>query len=107
MPLSVSIKTLFRPMIDGRDDSDCRSKHSEPQNSRRILTLETPDIEDIARAIWRRQYDALGSNSGARDWRDKIIPSRFWDEFLLDARAVLSFLYKEHQKYQKNNKPNC
>ena len=67
-----------------------------------ILTLETPNIEEIARAIWQRQHDALGPDaifSNAK-WRDESIPSKFWDEFLLDAHATLLLLYKKHIKYQ-------
>ena len=91
-------------MIDRIDGIYWCSKHIEPQNYPQTLTLETPNIEEIAKAIWQRQCDALDSNSGAHDWRDKVIPPKFWNEFLLDAQAVLSFLYNEHRKYQRNNK---
>jgi hypothetical protein len=67
-----------------------------------ILTLNTPDVEEIAKAIWQRQHDMLVSNSlfyNAK-WRDKSIPSKFWDEFLLDAHAVLSLLFNKHIEYQ-------
>ena len=82
-------------MLNGTDGA-----HKEAQNYPRTLTLEMPDIEDIARVIWQRQHDALDSNSNVRRWRDKSLPSKFWDEFLLDAHAVLSFLEKEHVKFQ-------
>jgi len=67
-----------------------------------ILTLETPNAEEIARAIWQRQHDALVSDAIFHNakWRDQSIPSKFWDEFLLDAHAVLSLLYKKHIEYQ-------
>ena len=67
-----------------------------------ILTLETPNVEEIAKVIWQRQHDALvsGSISYNLKWRDESIPSRFWDEFLLDARAVLLLLCKKHIEYQ-------
>jgi hypothetical protein len=67
-----------------------------------ILTLDTPDVEEIAKAIWQRQHDTLVSNSLFYNatWRDQSIPSKFWDEFLLDAHAVLSLLYNKHIEYQ-------
>ena len=67
-----------------------------------ILTLDTPDVEEIAKAIWQRQHDTLVSKSIFYNttWRDKSIPPKFWDEFLLDAHAVLSLLFKKHIEYQ-------
>ena len=67
-----------------------------------ILTLETPNVEEIAKVIWQRQHDALvsGSISYNLKWRDESIPPRFWDEFLLDARAILLLLCKKHIEYQ-------
>jgi len=67
-----------------------------------ILTLETPDVEEIAKVIWQRQHNALVSDAISYNlkWRDQSIPSRFWDEFLRDARAVLSLLCKKHIEYQ-------
>src|ERR1700739_1907422 len=69
-----------------------------------ILSLKTPDVEDIARIIWKRQRDALdpGATAYNAEWRDLSIPSRFWDEFLLDAHAVLSFLYEKHIIYEED-----
>ena len=66
-----------------------------------ILMLETPEVEDIARAIWQRQRDALGPDAIARDveWRDQSIPAKFWNEFLRDAEAVLRLLHKKHIDY--------
>ena len=88
-------------MLNGTGGAYPRAEHGNGQNYPRTLTLELPDIEDIARAIWQRQHDTLGSNSNARHWRDTALPSRFWDEFLLDARAVLSFLKNEHLRFQE------
>jgi hypothetical protein len=67
-----------------------------------ILTLKTPNVEEIARAIWQRQHDALNSHAASYNatWRDQSIPSRFWDEFMLDAQAVLLLLYNNHIEYQ-------
>jgi hypothetical protein len=67
-----------------------------------ILTLETPSVEEIAMAIWQRQHDGLvsGGISYNAKWRDQSMPSRFWDEFLLDAHAVLLLFYKKHIEYQ-------
>jgi hypothetical protein len=67
-----------------------------------ILTFETPSVEEIARAIWQRQRstthpDAISFNA---KWLDQTIPSKFWNEFLLDAQAVLWLLYKKHMDYQ-------
>jgi hypothetical protein len=66
------------------------------------LTLDTPDVEEIAKAIWQRQHDTLVSDSLFYNtkWRDQSIPSKFWDEFLLDAHAVLSLLFNKHIEYQ-------
>jgi hypothetical protein len=67
-----------------------------------ILTLDTSDVEEIARAIWQRQHDALGPEAISRviKWRDQTIPPRFWNEFLLDAHAVMMFLYEKNIEYQ-------
>jgi hypothetical protein len=75
-----------------------RSSHFRAYPS--ILKLETPPVEEIARAIWRRQHDLLASDAISRDvvWRDQSIPSKFWDEFLLDAHAVLSLLCEKHME---------
>lgn len=71
-----------------------------------VLTMETPDLEVIARAIWQRQHDALDlaviSYSAKR--RDQSIPFRFWNEFLLDAQVVLLLLCRKRTEYQ--NTPN-
>jgi hypothetical protein len=67
-----------------------------------ILTFEMPSVEEIARAIWQRQRSTMHPEAisfNAR-WRDQNIPSKFWNEFLLDAQAVLSLLYKKHIDYQ-------
>jgi len=89
-------------MSDSSNGAGSCSRGSKPQDYPSILILETPNIEDIARAIWQRQRDALHPNAIAHDvgWRDQSIPARYWDEFLLDAQAVLSLFYKEHIKRQ-------
>jgi hypothetical protein len=72
------------------------------QVGRPILTFETPDAEEIARAIWQRQH-ALGSQALSHNakWRDQSIPPKFWDGFLQDAHAFLKPLYKKHIEYNK------
>lgn len=56
-----------------------------------------PNSEDIAKAIWQRQRDALDSDAIAYnvEWRDRSMPSNFWNQFLLDADAVLSLFAKK------------
>jgi len=68
-----------------------------------VLTLQTPDIEDIAKAIWERQRSALVSDAISHNlkWRDPSVPSKFWEEFLLDADAILALLYEKHVEFQK------
>ena len=92
-------------MIDQSNDVFCCSGYDEPiflQAHPSILTLETPSLEEIAKVIWQRQHDALAPDAVSRDikWRDQSIPSRFWDEFLLDAHAVLLLFYKKHIVFQ-------
>ena len=67
-----------------------------------ILTLKTPKAEEIARAIWQRQHAALPAESLSyhTQWRDQSVPPRFWNEFLLDAHAVLLLLQEKHNDYQ-------
>jgi hypothetical protein len=67
-----------------------------------VLTLETPKAEEIARAIWQRQHAVLSAESLSyhTQWRDQSIPHRFWDEFVLDAHAVLLLLHEKHNDYQ-------
>jgi hypothetical protein len=67
-----------------------------------ILTLEAPKAEEIARAIWQRQHSALpaGPLSYHMQWRDESIPSRFWNEFLLDAHAIRLLLHEKHNDYR-------
>jgi hypothetical protein len=64
--------------------------------------LETPKAEEIARAIWQRQHAVLSAESLSyhTQWRDQSIPHRFWDEFVLDAHAVLLLLHEKHNDYQ-------
>lgn len=73
-----------------------------------LLTIRTPIDEEIAKAIWQRQHDRLVSDAifYKVNWRDPSIPFRFWDEFLLDAHAVLSLLYEKHIEYQSKDKSN-
>lgn len=73
------------------------------QTDQSILTLEAPNVEEIARAIWQHQHDAFDSGALCYNakWRDQFIPSKFRDEFVRDAHAVLTFLYKKHIEYQK------
>jgi hypothetical protein len=70
-----------------------------PEHS--LLIFEKPDVEELAEAIWQRQRDALqpGAIFSNAKWRDQSIPSRFWNEFLLDAQAVLSLLDRKHTEY--------
>jgi hypothetical protein len=70
------------------------------------LTIETPDVEEIAKAIWQRQHDALPPDaiSNNANWRDPSIPERFWYEFLLDAHAVLGLLYEKQAKNLKRGR---
>jgi hypothetical protein len=67
-----------------------------------VLTLEMPDVEEIAKAIWERQHNKLPSHalSYQTRWRDESIPHKFWEEFLLDAQAVLRVLYRKHVEYE-------
>ena len=71
-----------------------------------VLTLEAPLDDEIAKAIWQRQHDRLVPHAISYNakWRDQSMPSRYWDEFLLDAHAVLLLLYKKHNKFQNGNK---
>ena len=89
-----------------RNDRSHWSPCAESQEYPSILTLETPDIEEIARAIWERQHNALSENAIARevDWRDPSLPPRYWNEFLLDASSVLSILHRGHIKYQNRHR---
>ena len=68
-----------------------------------IVTLKLPDVEEIARAIWQRQHDALDREAITHDlkWRDPSVPTKFWDQFLLDAQAVLAILQKKHVEYRR------
>jgi hypothetical protein len=67
-----------------------------------VLTLEMPDVEEIAKAIWERQHNKLRSHalSYQTRWRDESVPYKFWEEFLLDAQAVLQVLYRKHVEYE-------
>jgi hypothetical protein len=67
-----------------------------------ILTLKIPDVEEIAQAIWQRQHDALDAGAILHnvEWRDQSVPSKFWDEYFLDAQVILMLLYKKHIEYQ-------
>ena len=92
-------------MIETRFGISSCSKSEEEvrlQADQSTLTLEMPNVEEIARAIWQRQHDALGSDAiyyNAK-WRDQTLPFKFWEEFVLDAHAVLMLLYKKHIDYQ-------
>jgi len=67
-----------------------------------VLTLEMPSVEAVAKAIWQRQRDALDPAAIAYNakWRDPSIPQKFWDEFVLDAYAVLLLLIEKHTEYE-------
>lgn len=67
-----------------------------------LVTLRMPEVEEIARAIWQRQHDALDAEavSSSIKWRDQSVPNRFWDEFLLDAQVVLEILFTKQGEYQ-------
>jgi hypothetical protein len=70
-----------------------------------VLTLDMPDVEEIAKAIWERQHNKLPSHalSYQTRWRDESVPHKFWEEFLLDAQAVLQVLYQKHLDYNKKD----
>jgi regulatory protein YycH of two-component signal transduction system YycFG len=91
-------------MIDKSTDVTQRSRYNEPlfQQAYPSLTLESPNVEEIARVIWQRQHDTLPADAFSHNvkWRDQSIPSKFWDEFLLDAHAVLMLLYEKHDEAQ-------
>jgi hypothetical protein len=68
--------------------------------SHSILTVEVPSVEEIAKAIWRRQHDKLGSDAIHCDveWLDKTLPSKYWEEFIQDAQAILRLLNSKEIK---------
>lgn len=63
-----------------------------------ILALEALDVDEIAMAIWQRQRNSLGPDAITHylKWRDPLVPEKFWNEFVLDAQAVLLLLYRKH-----------
>jgi hypothetical protein len=67
-----------------------------------VLTLEMPDVEEIAKAIWERQHNKLPSHalSYQTRWRDESVPHKFWEEFVLDAQAVMQVLYRKQAEYE-------
>ena len=92
-------------MVDKTNGEYSCSRMDEPSTLKldpSILTFEAPRVEEIARVIWQRQHDRLlpDSISYSAGWRDQSIPSKFWDEFLRDAHAVLLLLYEKHVEYQ-------
>ena len=91
-------------MTDKQNEFDFGSQKSGPREPDvAILMFEAPSLEEIAKVIWQRQHNALPSHAIYHNlnWRDPLVPPKFWDEFLLDARAVLSLLYKKDLEYQK------
>jgi hypothetical protein len=92
-------------MADNRYGVPFRSKNKErclPQFDQSMLMLEIPSVEEIAKTIWQRQRDALNPDAIHYnvEWRDQSIPANFWDEFILDAHAVLALLCKKNMEYQ-------
>lgn len=59
-----------------------------------------PAPEEIAQAIWYRQHSALSPDAinYRAKWRDHSIPSKYWDEYLLDAEAVLTLLRQQRRE---------
>jgi hypothetical protein len=80
-------------MINTPQRTSQHSASDEP--SPLVLTIELPSVEEIAKAIWKRQHEAINPDALSYDtqWRDSSLPSRYWDQFLLDARAVLLLIY--------------
>jgi hypothetical protein len=74
-----------------------------PHADASVLGFNAPIVEEIAKAIWQRQCDALPSDALVHNlqWRDASLPIKFWNEFLLDANAVIALLYKKHLEFQK------
>jgi hypothetical protein len=68
-----------------------------------LLTYSLPEPEEIARAIWHRQHSTLLPDAISYNvkWRDLSIPPKYWDEFLLDAKAVLELLHQKREKQRK------
>jgi|SRR6516162_6799297 hypothetical protein len=94
-------------MSDKQNDFDLGSKKRIPlEPNVAILMFEAPSLEEIAKVIWQRQHNALPSHAIYHNlnWRDPLVPPKFWEEFLLDARAVLSLLYKKDLEYQKGTR---
>jgi len=90
-------------MVESQNRTSCRSTRDERHMQPSLLILETPDVEEIAKAIWQRQHDAVAHDTIAHNtkWRDKSIPALFWEEFLRDAQAVLSLLTRMHAERQR------
>jgi hypothetical protein len=91
-------------MINTPQRTSQHSASDEP--SPLVLTIELPSVEEIAKAIWKRQHEALNTHalSYNAQWRDSSIPSRYWDQFLLDARAVLLLLQDVDHARQEEKK---
>jgi hypothetical protein len=71
--------------------------NDQSPKSHSIVAAEVPSLEEIARAIWRRQHDKLGHDAIHYDveWLDKTLPSKYWEEFLQDAHAILRLFYSK------------
>jgi hypothetical protein len=84
-------------MVDSRSFCSENEEGAPPHVDQWTLTFGIPSIEEIATAIWQRQHSKLGLDAIHYDtkWREQSFPSIFWDNFVLDAHAVLTLLYKK------------
>jgi hypothetical protein len=77
---------------------DAKTRGINGRNSSTVPIL--PKAEEIAQAIWKRQRSTLSPAAIYYNtkWRDQSLPSRYWDDFVLDAQAVLTLLRAKNSR---------
>lgn len=58
-------------------------------------------VERAATAIWERQRSKIGDPNGLNarlEWRDKLVPAKFWESYVDDVHAAFETLLSPSPK---------
>ena len=83
--------------LDAGPNKDLATLSRQLLHAREVMSglfRDQANEEEIAQAIWTRQRNSIIDNDSIASkavWRSSSIPTKFWESYIEDARALLSY----------------